>query len=110
LNDWLNKEFKERVSRKRKLILTDKLSTAFKAVQIPVSKEMIEEEEKVIDLSSLKYSIDASRNIMSHFENTIDILPEYSKSLNEIYKNPEYLEALNRFVGKIREMRKQLLH
>jgi predicted nucleic acid-binding protein len=48
LNDWLQIEFKERVSQKRKIILTDKLSTAFKLVQIPVSPDMIEEENRVV--------------------------------------------------------------
>jgi hypothetical protein len=48
LNDWLQIEFKERISRRRKIILTDKLSRAFKLVQIPVTPEMIEEEETII--------------------------------------------------------------
>lgn len=48
INDWLSQEFKQRISQKRKLILTDKLSAAFKAVQIPVTKEMVEEEEKIL--------------------------------------------------------------
>ena len=50
LNDWLNQEFKERVGRRRKIILTDKLSQAFKLLKIPVSTEMIEEEQKVSQL------------------------------------------------------------
>jgi hypothetical protein len=48
LNDWLKQEFKQRISQKRKLVLTDKLSKAFQLVEIPVSKEMIEEEKIVI--------------------------------------------------------------
>lgn len=52
LNDWLRQEFRQRISRQRKLILTDKLSRAFKLVQIPVTKEMIEEEEIVIKSSN----------------------------------------------------------
>lgn len=55
LNDWLKQEFRERVSQHRKLVLTDKLSKAFKLVEIPVTKEMIEEEENVIKLSSELY-------------------------------------------------------
>jgi hypothetical protein len=49
LNDWLKIEFKERISQKRKIILTDKLSSAFKLVKIPVTNEMIEEEATVIE-------------------------------------------------------------
>lgn len=51
LDDWLQQEFKQRINRKRKIILTDKLSRAFQLVKIPVTKEMIEEENKVIKLS-----------------------------------------------------------
>ncbi|HDP88567.1 MAG TPA: hypothetical protein ENN42_01185 [Thioalkalivibrio sp.] len=49
INDWLNQEFKERVSRKRKLILTDKLSVALKAVDAVVTKEMEEAEQEMLD-------------------------------------------------------------
>ncbi|MCC5919753.1 MAG: PIN domain-containing protein [Cyclobacteriaceae bacterium] len=55
LNDWLKQEFRQRISQQRKLILTDKLSRAFKLVEIPVTKEMIEEEENVIKVSSELY-------------------------------------------------------
>lgn len=51
LNDWLQQEFKQRISQKRKLILTNKLSKAFQLVEIPVSKEMIEEEKSIINYS-----------------------------------------------------------
>src|SRR5690606_15268876 len=37
LNDWLQLEFRERINKRRKLILTDKLSHAFTLVEIPVS-------------------------------------------------------------------------
>lgn len=48
LNDWLNQEFKERVSSRRKIILTDKLTQAFKMVDIQVTKEMEREELTII--------------------------------------------------------------
>ena len=48
LNDWLLQEFKERVSQKRKIELTSRLSTALKKIEITVSKQMIEEEERII--------------------------------------------------------------
>lgn len=47
LNDWLKKEFQERVSRKRKLILTDKLSVALREVDEVVTQEMIEAERQM---------------------------------------------------------------
>ncbi len=39
LNDWLNEEFKSRISPRRKAILTNKLSEGLKKLSIPVSKE-----------------------------------------------------------------------
>jgi predicted nucleic acid-binding protein len=55
LNDWLRQEFRQRISQQRKLILTDKLAYAFKLVQIPVTEEMEEEENKVIEFSNTQY-------------------------------------------------------
>jgi hypothetical protein len=48
LNDWLKQEFTERVSKKRKIILTDKLSQGLKIVHAAVTKEMEEEEERLL--------------------------------------------------------------
>jgi hypothetical protein len=44
-NDWLAQEFRERVSRKRKLLLTDRLSTGLKAAKIAVSQQEVKSEE-----------------------------------------------------------------
>ncbi|MFD1001803.1 PIN domain-containing protein [Ohtaekwangia kribbensis] len=49
LNDWLQLEFRERVSHKRKIKITNKLSDAFKWAQIPVTAEMIEEEQNIVE-------------------------------------------------------------
>ncbi len=48
LNDWLKQEFSERVSKKRKIILTDKLSHGLKIVHAAVTKEMEAEEERLL--------------------------------------------------------------
>jgi hypothetical protein len=48
LNDWLRQEFSERVNRKRKVILTDRLAEAFKLVQIQVSKQAVAEEVSLL--------------------------------------------------------------
>lgn len=48
LNDYLRQEFSERVSHKRKLILTDKLSYGLKIVHAAVTREMEEEEERLL--------------------------------------------------------------
>lgn len=49
LNDWLQIEFKDRISQQRKIVLTDKLSKAFELLNIPVTQEMRDEEQKVIE-------------------------------------------------------------
>lgn len=70
LNDWLKQEFRQRINQQRKLILTDKLSRAFKLVEIPVTQEMIDEEENVIKLSSEFYDKKLLRNIFRRFKET----------------------------------------
>ena len=48
LNDWLRMEFKERVSRKRNIELTNKLSTALKKLHIPLTRGDVAEENKLL--------------------------------------------------------------
>jgi hypothetical protein len=48
LNDWLATEFRDRVSKKRKLLLTDRLSTALKLASIPVTKQEVATEAALI--------------------------------------------------------------
>lgn len=69
INDWLILEFKERVSRKRKLILTDKLSYALKAINAVVTKEMEEAEDALL------------KEILEREEKEIndDVIPDFLK-------------------------------
>jgi PIN domain-containing protein len=71
LNDWLRLEFKERVSRKRNIFLTDKLASAFKAIKLPVSKAMIEEEARI--LSTQKEEI-IPRDLKQKWEDIVRLL------------------------------------
>ena len=48
LNDWLKQEFSERVSKKRKIVLTEKLSQGLKLVHAAVTKEMEKEENLLL--------------------------------------------------------------
>jgi predicted nucleic acid-binding protein len=48
LNDWLLQEFIQRVSHKRKIILTDKLSHGLKLVHAAVTQEMEKEEAALL--------------------------------------------------------------
>lgn len=54
LNDWLRQEFKERVSQKRSIILTSRLTEAFKQVAIPVSKEEEDAEDSLIKAEDVR--------------------------------------------------------
>lgn len=48
LNDWLRREFKERVSRKRKIELTNKLTVALKKMDEVIADDDVKEEERII--------------------------------------------------------------
>lgn len=48
LNDWLRTEFKERVSRQRKIELTNRLSIALKRLDATVRKSDVEEEDRIL--------------------------------------------------------------
>jgi hypothetical protein len=66
LNDWLVQEFKQRVSQKRKIIITDRLAKAFKRADIQVSKAEEEQESELIE--ERKYNIEESkRDIFEKF-------------------------------------------
>jgi hypothetical protein len=49
LNDWLAQEFKQRVSQKRKIQITDRLTQAFKQISITVTKKEEQEEESILE-------------------------------------------------------------
>lgn len=48
LNDWLRQEFAERTSRRRKLLLTDRLTDAFKRIAVAVTPQEEEQETELI--------------------------------------------------------------
>lgn len=49
LNDALHQEFKERVSKRRKILLTDRLTEAFKQASITVTAMEEKQEQELID-------------------------------------------------------------
>jgi hypothetical protein len=53
LNDWLYREFKERVSLKRDVCLTQRLTDALKLLEEQVEKEDLEEENRIIETTSV---------------------------------------------------------
>ncbi len=71
LNDWLRQEFKERVSRKRKIFLTDKLALAFKAIKLPVSQAMEDEEARILESQKIEI---LSKDIHEKIKHLADII------------------------------------
>lgn len=53
LNDWLRQEFRERINKKRKIVLCPKLSLALREFEIPVTEEEEKEEERLIEEETL---------------------------------------------------------
>jgi len=49
INDWLSQEFKERVGRERRVVLTDNLAKGFKQIDIPVKQKEIDFESDLIE-------------------------------------------------------------
>lgn len=83
LNDWLRREFKERVSKKRKIELTKKLTVALKRLDEDVKSIDIEEEKKLL--------VDDSRK---EFEDRLFdwIMGEKNFSPEEVKEFEKYLE------------------
>jgi hypothetical protein len=50
LNDWLREEFRARVARRRKILLTDRLSVGLKEAAIPLTKQEADAEDALIDV------------------------------------------------------------
>jgi len=60
INDWLAQEFKERVTKKKRVTLTNKLTSAFKIASITVSKKEEEDETQLIEQIGAMSSAHAS--------------------------------------------------
>lgn len=78
VNDWLAQEFKERVSRKKKVILTNKLTSAFKTASIKVSKKEEDDENQLID------EITATSSTTIQFSDFGTGLEPFSKQIAEM--------------------------
>ena len=81
INDWLKKEFKERVSRKRKIVLTQKLTVALKKLDEAIRPEDEQEEIRIIESGKKPTAFPASSSLID-----IDAL---RKLIDEVQKNFE---------------------
>ncbi|WP_165828351.1 PIN domain-containing protein [Chryseobacterium phosphatilyticum] len=99
LNDWLLEEFKDRVGDKKNIRLTDKLSEAFKWVKIPVTSDMIEEEQKIINMNNAWDYMNARRmqEDVSNVRNLINNSSWDSFLIDRMSKDqlPSWTERLN---------------
>lgn len=57
INDWLFQEFRDRVGKKRKVKLTQRLADALRGIDQPVSEEESDAEQEIISTSLLKRSV-----------------------------------------------------
>jgi len=83
LNDWLNQEFKDRVSKKRKIILTDKLSDAFKLISEKVTKEMENEEKEIIETRLTESNLIIDNVLLNNKNNLKKAINDLKEELNK---------------------------
>ena len=76
INDWLAQEFKERVNRRKKVILTDKLTEGFKLADISVGKKEVEDENEFLTTQLLIRSKKATEQIKLRTQRVEEILKE----------------------------------
>ena len=72
LNDWLKEEFKYRITIKRSIQLTDRLSVAFKAANIHVTDKEAEEEIKLINTKQEGFTNKNIEIILNKLKNNFD--------------------------------------
>lgn len=96
LNDWLKKEFVERVSKKRKVELTELLSVALKKLDVKFTKDEEREELEVVSSQKLVFDEDVFRRYAEAQENfnkaverakLIDPNLDKLNALTEIFKH-----------------------
>ena len=93
LNDWLTREFKERVSRKRKIVLTARLSDAFKMVAVKVTQAEEKREQELINAAaeSLKES-DESYSASNYLKYLKQLTAERNRIIHDIISGSESLD------------------
>lgn len=102
LNDWLATEFRERVSKKRKLLLTDRLSTALKLASIRVTKQEVDAEAALITERRARRQkpvdlLAALKKSFTRIDVDIDDLEQYEPEPDE----PDYEPEPQEFVPSV---------
>ena len=101
LNDWLRQEFKERVSRKRSIILTNRLAEGFKRASIQVTQEEAEEEQEHIQTTWQTLAIPNLSGILSSAAANIAAIPNLSGIFSNIAAIPNLSGILSNAAANI---------
>lgn len=93
LNDFLFEEFQDRTGGKNKITITDKLTTAFTQVEIPVTQEMITEEDKIKSSPEFLDPLHFAEllNHIKKVENTTILNTLFSEKLSNYYNMSKYM-------------------
>lgn len=73
INDWLRQEFKERVHKKRNVILCPLLSQALKEFEVPVTNEEVQEEEKIAEEAIKPVALEVDSLYHTHCVSDIEL-------------------------------------
>jgi len=90
LNDWLSQEFKSRISRRRKILLTDRLAEAFKMVSVKISQA--EEKQEQYLVNAAKESLKKSDEIYSASNFIKHLIAERNGLIHDISSGSESLD------------------
>lgn len=71
INDWLSQEFKQRTSDNLDILLTTRLSEALRRINVSVTKDMIDEETRVIDEYGTTEREDTEDNVTNKLFNIL---------------------------------------
>lgn len=109
LNDWLEQEFHKRVSKKRKIVLTNRLSEGLKAADIGVTETEINAEEDFLESQESYDDLsDLAANVHTKYADIVpqSKLAEIGRTLGamkEIQRSFELPESTLRALKKARE-------
>lgn len=96
LNDWLKSEFQQRVGKSQEISLTNKLNDAFKQIGLKVTKQMEEEESRILnDTSELVRKLYLSGTPKKLNEMVAEIM---APELRQFAEKMEHMDYLNRSI------------
>ena len=110
LNDWLAKEFEERVPKGKKVVLFQRLSDALKALEITVTEEESEAENREIlnavstiaglgAILSSDCAHSASEILQNEFKKTKDLTCDFAKEMEEMLNSIDYSKTIDNFMN-----------